>query len=122
MKRNRRRLPVPQFEFGFTPDTFNLIVETGVDGDRVARERAEADHARRMFNHPELGSKVQEWLTPRDARAEQADAPAQKIGIKIHHLLCGHLLIAAEKPIRSRNPGDVGTRANRNGNLRASLI
>ena len=26
---------------------FNLTVETGLDGDRVARERAEADHARR---------------------------------------------------------------------------
>jgi hypothetical protein len=47
MKRNRRRLPVPQWEFGFTPGTFNLMVETGIDGDRVARERAEADNARR---------------------------------------------------------------------------
>jgi hypothetical protein len=48
MKRNRRRLPVPQHEFGFTPDTFNLIQETGVDGDRIARERDAADRARRM--------------------------------------------------------------------------
>ena len=48
MKRNRRRLPVPQHEFGFTPDTFNLIQETGVDGDRIARESAEADRARRL--------------------------------------------------------------------------
>ena len=48
MKRNRRRLPVPQHEFGFTPTTFNLIVETGIDGERIARERAEADHARRI--------------------------------------------------------------------------
>ena len=48
MKRNRRRLPVPQHEFGFTPDTFNLIAETGLDGDRIARERAEADRARRL--------------------------------------------------------------------------
>ena len=47
MKRNRRRLPVPQHEFGFAPATFNLIVETGQDGDRVTRERADADHARR---------------------------------------------------------------------------
>jgi hypothetical protein len=42
MKRNRRRLPVPQHEFGFTPATFNLTVETGLDGDRIARERTEA--------------------------------------------------------------------------------
>lgn len=47
-KRNRRRLPIPQHEFGFTPDTFNLMQETELDGERLARERAEADHARRM--------------------------------------------------------------------------
>ena len=48
MKRSRRRLPVPQHEFGFTPDTFNLIAETGLDGERITRERGEADHARRL--------------------------------------------------------------------------
>jgi hypothetical protein len=48
MKRHRRRLPVPQHEFGFTPDTFNLAVETAIDGERIARERAEADRARRL--------------------------------------------------------------------------
>ena len=48
MKRNRRRLPIPQHEFGFTPDTFNLIAETGLDGERITRERGEADHARRL--------------------------------------------------------------------------
>ncbi len=46
MKRNKRRLPVPQHEFGFVPDTFTLIQENGLDGDRLARERAEADRAR----------------------------------------------------------------------------
>ena len=48
MKRNRRRLPVPQHEFGFTPDTFNLIAETGLDGERITRECGEADHARQL--------------------------------------------------------------------------
>ena len=43
MKRNRRRLPVPQHEFGFAPDTFNLIQETGLDGERIAREREEVN-------------------------------------------------------------------------------
>jgi hypothetical protein len=47
MKRNRRRLPIPQHEFGFVPDTFTLIVESGIDGDRISREQAEADRARR---------------------------------------------------------------------------
>jgi hypothetical protein len=48
MKRRKRRLPIPQHEFWFTPDTFNLMAESGLDGDRIARERAEADRARRM--------------------------------------------------------------------------
>ena len=47
MRRNRRRLPIPQHEFSFTPGTFNLVVENGADGNRIARERAEADRARR---------------------------------------------------------------------------
>jgi hypothetical protein len=47
MKRNKRRLPIPQHEFGFTPDTFNLIQDTGLDGDRLTREQAETDRARR---------------------------------------------------------------------------
>ena len=47
MKRSKRRLLIPQHEFLFAPLAFNLIVENGTDGDRVARERAEADRARR---------------------------------------------------------------------------
>lgn len=48
MKRRKHRLPIPQHEFGFAPDAFNLAIETGLDGERIARERAEADHAHRM--------------------------------------------------------------------------
>ena len=48
MKRNRRRLPIPQHEFGFVPDTFTLMQESGLDGDRLARERDEADRARAL--------------------------------------------------------------------------
>jgi len=47
MRRNKRRLPVPQHEFGFAPQAFNLFTETTLDGDRIAREQAEADRARR---------------------------------------------------------------------------
>jgi len=47
MKRNRRPLPIPQHEFGFTPQTFALFSDTALDGERIARERAEADEARR---------------------------------------------------------------------------
>ena len=48
MKRNKRCLPIPQHEFGFAPNAFNLIQDTGLDGERLAREREEADRARRL--------------------------------------------------------------------------
>ena len=35
MKRRKYRLPIPQHEFGFTPDAFNLMAETGLDGERL---------------------------------------------------------------------------------------
>jgi ABC-type transport system involved in Fe-S cluster assembly fused permease/ATPase subunit len=47
MKRTRRRLHIPQHEFGFTPQAFNLFQDTTLDGERIAHERDEADHARR---------------------------------------------------------------------------
>ena len=47
MKRNKRRLPLPQHEFGFTPDTFNLFAEVSLDGERITREQAEAAERRR---------------------------------------------------------------------------
>ena len=46
MKRRRRRLPIPQHEFGFAPDTFSLFAESAQDGQRIARERAETEQAR----------------------------------------------------------------------------
>lgn len=55
MKRTRRRLPVPQFEFGFTTASFRLIQETGIDGERLARANATSQHAparlRQMRRH-----------------------------------------------------------------------
>jgi hypothetical protein len=48
MKRNKRRLPIPQHESCFVPDTFTLIAEQGLDGERLSRERAEADRAREL--------------------------------------------------------------------------
>ena len=47
MKRSKRRLPVPQHEFGFSPHTFNLFAEVSLDGERIASEQAEADKRRR---------------------------------------------------------------------------
>ena len=47
MKRCKRRLPIPQHEFFFAPQAFNLFAEATLDGERITRERAEADRARR---------------------------------------------------------------------------
>ena len=47
MKRSKRRLPVPQHEFGFAPHTFNLFAEVSLDGERITREQAEAEQRRR---------------------------------------------------------------------------
>jgi hypothetical protein len=46
MKRKKRHF-APQFEFGFAPATFNLFSESTSDGDRLAREQAEEERARR---------------------------------------------------------------------------
>ena len=48
MRRTTRSLPIPQHEFGFTPDTFNLYLDTATDGERIAREHAEAEKARAL--------------------------------------------------------------------------
>ena len=47
MKRSKP-LPIPQKEFGFTRDTFNLIQDWTNDGERIERERAEAEQARQL--------------------------------------------------------------------------
>ena len=41
-----KRLPIPQKEFGFTVDTFNLIQEWTQDGERIVRERKQTEKAR----------------------------------------------------------------------------
>ena len=47
MKRAKHRLPIPQHEFGFVPYAFKLCGEVALDGERTAREQAEAAQARR---------------------------------------------------------------------------
>ena len=48
MRPNRRRLPIPQFEFAFGADYFRLVQETGLDGERLAHERQQAEKARKL--------------------------------------------------------------------------
>ena len=45
MKRTKA-LPVPQKEFGFAKDVFNLFHEWTSDGERLEREQTEAQQAR----------------------------------------------------------------------------
>ena len=47
MKNRQRPLPIPQHEFGFVADAFRLFADAALDGERITRERAEADDARR---------------------------------------------------------------------------
>ena len=44
--KHTKALPVPQKEFGFAKDVFNLFCEWTSDGERIERERAEAEEAR----------------------------------------------------------------------------
>ena len=49
MKRTKRRLPIPQNEFGFTPNTFNLFGDCTSDGERIAREREQVEKERQLM-------------------------------------------------------------------------
>jgi hypothetical protein len=46
--KTKRRQPIPQHEFGFTPATFNLIQDFALDGWRVAREHKDSEQVRRQ--------------------------------------------------------------------------
>jgi hypothetical protein len=48
MKRAKQRLPIPQNEFGFTPNIFNLFGDCTSDGERIVREREQAEKARQL--------------------------------------------------------------------------
>jgi len=48
MKQKRGRSPIPQREFGFTTDTFNLFQQTTADGDRIVKEQEQTALARKQ--------------------------------------------------------------------------
>jgi hypothetical protein len=48
MKRSKRPMPIPQYEFGYAAESFRLIQDTAIDGERVARERTAAEEAKRL--------------------------------------------------------------------------
>ena len=76
MRISRRRLPVPQHEFGFTPDTFNLFAESSLDGDRISREREEADRARCLAETAQAGL----FTTKSKKRSRRADTNGHQNG------------------------------------------
>lgn len=47
MKRHKR-MPIPQKEFSFTTETFNLFQESTSDGESIAREREQIEIAREL--------------------------------------------------------------------------
>ena len=59
--RRHKRLPIPQHEFGFTPQAFNLIQDTALDGWRVTHERQTSEEARRQA---EAAQPQIQFLTP----------------------------------------------------------
>jgi hypothetical protein len=46
MKRGKP-LPIPQREFGFTSDVFNLFQECTADGERIVSEHEQTEKARK---------------------------------------------------------------------------
>jgi len=53
MKR-RKPLPIPQNEFGFTPNTFNLFQDCTSDGERIAREREQVEKEREFADAAQI--------------------------------------------------------------------
>jgi hypothetical protein len=53
MKRGKG-LPIPQKEFGFTPDTINLFQEFTGDGERISREHEDAEKARQRAEQAQV--------------------------------------------------------------------
>jgi hypothetical protein len=54
MKSNKG-LPIPHKEFGFALNTFNLFQEWTADGERIIREREQAEKARRLADAAQDG-------------------------------------------------------------------
>ncbi len=88
MKRSKRRLPIPQHEFSFAPQAFNLVVQNGTDGDRIARERAEADLARRMSlpaEHAYRGT-LPYQLSPEEKEKYWGKVERKNLQVAIHEI------------------------------------
>ena len=70
-------MPIPQWEFGFSADTFNLMQETGIDGERIARERREAEQDR------ELANAAQEKLFSQKQKPRTVSKSVSKGAVKV---------------------------------------
>ena len=54
MRRSKKPMPIPQWEFGFTAEAFNLTCEVSADGERITRERAECEQAKRQAEEKQI--------------------------------------------------------------------
>ncbi len=68
----RRALPIPQHEFGFTPDTFNLrgealAPETTDEAAELARKRHAAEQATPTFDEADCGGVFDGFTVTSDA-------------------------------------------------------
>ncbi len=73
----RKRMPIPQWEFGFSAETFNLMQESGIDGERIARERREAEQ-----NH-ELANAAQEKLFSQKQKTRTVSKSVSRGAVKV---------------------------------------
>ena len=83
----RRPLPIPQHEFGFTPDTFNLIQDTATDGEKPRRRAVQrTSHSsegsfmpadlKPLFRPEAVRPKVKAFALPDAAAKVLAEIPA----------------------------------------------
>jgi hypothetical protein len=82
-------LPVTQNEFGFTPETFNLMRESGIGGDRITHDHAKADHARHSAGSFH-GLDAAQRVTPENRTAEPLTFQPflLLLGLTLPKLLC----------------------------------
>lgn len=100
MSRNKHSLPILQHEFGFVPDTFRLMQETADDGERLAREFAQAEEARRAQENQSLKlpgiEKLAQSFTPRRQPCEYKVVALRECPTPENLLLCDTPEKAAE--------------------------
>jgi hypothetical protein len=69
--KTKKRLPIPQHEFGFARAAFNLIADNTLDGWRIAREHTASEQARRKAEAAQSQMVLAAGLPRRSARQQR---------------------------------------------------